>query len=76
LDIELRILLKFGEATASHILTTSLRGELIVDTAEGRVVSLALDTVSGCLQVQGSNSSFVTLNDLHLSVLGSTEPER
>lgn len=76
LEVELRALVKFGEAAAGHVQTTSFEGSMRIDVPGRRVLSLALETISGCTRVLQGRGHYVTLNDVHLRLVSGETPEK
>jgi len=74
LTLELRALVKFGEASASHVQTTSFDGTARIDAANGQFLSLTLETISGCTRVRQGRGRYVTLNDVHLRLASGEAP--
>jgi len=72
-EIKLRALVKFGENSANHIQTTSMEGILKVDVGSGKVLSLSLETISGCIRVRSGQGGYVSLNDITFKVSGDNE---
>jgi dienelactone hydrolase len=68
LTIQLRGLAKFGKPKAGHVQTTTFRGQILVDVNQGRVTSLKLKPVSGCIRVKQGRGKYVALSDIRLSV--------
>jgi hypothetical protein len=75
LEIELRALVKLGKDGSSHILTSSLKGNMKVDADKGKILILEMETVSGCIAVRMARSAYVALNDTILSVKNKTVKE-
>lgn len=72
-DVSLRALVKFGRDGGPHILTTSMQGAMKVDAKEGKILSLELETVSGCIRVNRGRGGYVALNDVTFKVAGKVK---
>jgi len=69
-EIQLRSLVKLGNISNKHLLTTAMRGKILLDTIKREINFLELSTVRGCIFVKLSRGGYVGLNDICLSVKG------
>jgi hypothetical protein len=72
-ELGLRALVKFGEDSAPHVQTTSLSGTAKVDAAAGKMLSLEMKTISGCIRVRSGQGGYVALNDIVLKVASRSD---